>query len=820
VKTMTEQNHCPQCGGALPPDTPQGQCPVCLLKRGLEPNTFGYTTDAPAHAKWDPPTVSRLAAGFSELEVLELIGRGGMGAVYKARQKELDRLVALKILPPEIGRETAFAQRFAHEAQAMARLNHPNIVAIYDFGQRGEFYFFLMEYVDGLNLRQLLNAGSVSPREALAIVPQICDALQYAHDRGIVHRDIKPENILLNRAGQVKIADFGLAKLIGRPAAEPATAAEKVMGTPQYMAPEQIEHPAEVDHRADIYSLGVVFYQMLTGELPIGRFEPPSRKVLIDVRLDEVVLRALEKEPQRRYQQASEVKTQVETIVATELQTFQESKESSPPQQRWKWMSNQWIPVRPWHRLVVVTGMRDGRRVVNKTAALFWLAVGGCAALMGLLLITGGGSDIRMFGFLLIPLGIGFAAAPLFGWATLNFWSAERLLPLNELQHHYQQASQVKTEMENIASTALNAKEKPVCAHAVPERRMPCYISTPEHLRTFTGRYIYIHTGKGELQLDSENLTFVSNLNSIDIPLKNIKELTIGHFPRSAKPLRLNYIAVTFEQVGKQRTLLFMPTLKLSNWMLPWENNQFVAQCCQAIREAAAVRTGIQLPTTSGDSVPNRYFMAALSETVRAVLPIMLITAVISFTIALLSALLSKKYEIHSTSQGTGNWLWILIFIGAGLGVFTLIGLILLIARIYKKQAVASIGAIGKKAVANRIANMRRHWRRFLVSFGIMMLAVALVKTFVFEAYRVENDAVYPEIPRHSRVWVYKLAHVFEAGDVIVYHRDNKNMLGRVVQSELNNGTLLIERRHEDPIQVAASDIIGRVVLSTRGHSK
>jgi len=130
-----------------------------------------------------------------------------------------------------------------------------------------------------------------------------------------VHRDIKPENILLDKKGRVKIADFGLAKLLDRPATVYAlTQAGQRMGTPHYMAPEQIEHPDQVDHRADIYSLGVVFYEMLTGELPIGRFAPPSQKVQVDVRLDDVVLRTLEKEPQRRYQHASEVKTDVETI--------------------------------------------------------------------------------------------------------------------------------------------------------------------------------------------------------------------------------------------------------------------------------------------------------------------------------------------------------------------------------------------------------------------------------------------------------------------------------------------------------------------------
>src|SRR5439155_18119915 len=146
----------------------------------------------------------------------------------------------------------------------------------------------------------------------------ICDALQFAHDEGIVHRDIKPENILLDKKGRVKIADFGLAKILGKqPTDFTITGKGEKMGTPHYMAPEQVEKPQTVDHRADIYSLGVVFYEMLTGELPLGRFAAPSQKVQIDVRLDEVVLRALEKEPERRYQQESQVRTDVETIAMT-----------------------------------------------------------------------------------------------------------------------------------------------------------------------------------------------------------------------------------------------------------------------------------------------------------------------------------------------------------------------------------------------------------------------------------------------------------------------------------------------------------------------
>jgi predicted Ser/Thr protein kinase len=258
------------------------------------------------------PPVGELAPLFPQLEILELIGQGGMGAVYKARQPSLDRLVAVKVLPREAGQDPAFAERFNREARALARLSHPNIVAVHDIGKAGDFYYFVMEYVDGVNLRQVLRDGQLTPEQALRIVPQICDALQYAHEEGVVHRDIKPENILLDHKGRVKIADFGLAKLLERDTGNfTLTGSRQVMGTLYYMAPEQVERPLEVDHRADIYSLGVVFYEMLTGQLPVGHFPMPSEKAGTDAFLDGVVLHALEREPERRYQHASEVKTDV-----------------------------------------------------------------------------------------------------------------------------------------------------------------------------------------------------------------------------------------------------------------------------------------------------------------------------------------------------------------------------------------------------------------------------------------------------------------------------------------------------------------------------
>ena len=291
-----------------------------MLKAGLASQTEGPGGVSPQGTKivQPPPSPAEIASLFPQLEILECLGRGGMGVVYKARQPRLNRLVALKILARDKEQDGQFAERFTREAQTLARLNHPNIVTVHDFGEAGGHCYLVMEFVDGLNLRQVLLTRKMPPDQALAIVPMICEALQYAHEQGIVHRDIKPENILLDKQGRVKIADFGIAKMLGVEAGHQAlTGAKDVMGTPHYMAPEQVEKPLTVDHRADIYSLGVVFYEMLTGELPLGKFAPPSKKVQIDVRLDEVVLHTLEKEPERRYQQASQLKTDVETIAGT-----------------------------------------------------------------------------------------------------------------------------------------------------------------------------------------------------------------------------------------------------------------------------------------------------------------------------------------------------------------------------------------------------------------------------------------------------------------------------------------------------------------------
>lgn len=335
MDSLDSANSCPQCGAPQAGRAPDGLCPSCLLA-GVAVSTEPGDATVPLGAV--PPAIPYLgtiAAAFPHLEILEFIGQGGMGCVFKARQPQLNRVVALKILPESLGRDPAFAERFTREAQALAALNHPNIVTIHDFGQSGGFYFLLMEYVDGVNLRQLLRARKLSPEEALAVVPPLCDALQFAHDRGIVHRDIKPENLLLDRAGRIKIADFGIARMLrvpggastpSAPSAAPkspegagvASSAPTIpAGTPGYMAPEQKSAPSTVDSRADIYSLGVVVYELLTGELPGAPLLPPSQKVQIDVRLDAIVLRALAQTPELRYSTAAEFRTRLETLASS-----------------------------------------------------------------------------------------------------------------------------------------------------------------------------------------------------------------------------------------------------------------------------------------------------------------------------------------------------------------------------------------------------------------------------------------------------------------------------------------------------------------------
>lgn len=317
-ESLPSSKPCPKCGEMMTEESATGLCPVCLMSLAM--NWTAQTQPVPPPPKVLTP--EELAPHFPQLEVLELIGRGGMGVVYKAKQKSLNRFVALKLLSPDTEKDDSFSKRFAKEAQALAKMDHPNIVTVYDFGESGGFFYLLMEYVDGVNLRQAMRAERLTPAQALAIVPPVCEALQYAHEHGIVHRDIKPENLLMNKQGRVKIADFGIAKIIAQPAADDDSrfAPDGISGdtisagTPQYMAPEQRQTAGKTDHRSDIYSLGVVLYELLTGELPGAALQPPSRRIQVDVKLDEIVLRALEVKPEMRFQTAGEMRTQLAEV--------------------------------------------------------------------------------------------------------------------------------------------------------------------------------------------------------------------------------------------------------------------------------------------------------------------------------------------------------------------------------------------------------------------------------------------------------------------------------------------------------------------------
>lgn len=303
---MNKQTECPECHKPLPAGSTHNLCPACLMAQVMAPQTLDSIAGDGAETL-PPCTAEEIADKFPQFEMKECLGRGGMGVVYKARQKSLDRWVAIKVLAPERIQEARFAEHFEHEAKTLARMSHPNIVTVFDHGETDGLFYIVMEFVDGVNLRDLLRDGKMMPEQALAIVPPICEALEYAHEKGVVHRDIKPENILIDREGRVKIADFGIATLVG-------TSCEK-SGTPAYMAPEQ--EKGIVDRRADIYALGAVFYEMLTGERPTNEWVAPSKRVAVDGRIDEIVMRALEKEPDLRFQTAAELNTMLQTVAGS-----------------------------------------------------------------------------------------------------------------------------------------------------------------------------------------------------------------------------------------------------------------------------------------------------------------------------------------------------------------------------------------------------------------------------------------------------------------------------------------------------------------------
>ena len=267
-----------------------------------------------------------------------MLGKGGMGEVHRAVQLSLGRTVAVKLLSDELAQDKSFVTRFEKEAAALATLSHPNIVAIVDKGKAGKTYYLVMELVGGPSLRELMRAPSFGTAEALKLAFDVCRAIDYAHNRGVMHRDLKPENILIDeQAGQIpKVSDFGLAGFLeGGPTRFNLTETHVAMGTQAYMAPEQRMDAKNADHRADIFSLGVILYELLVGEVPVGHFDPPSqRRSGVDPRLDGIVERCLKPNPAERYQKVADVITDLLPLVPV---SFSQPPRAATPLARLRW---------------------------------------------------------------------------------------------------------------------------------------------------------------------------------------------------------------------------------------------------------------------------------------------------------------------------------------------------------------------------------------------------------------------------------------------------------------------------------------------------
>ena len=329
-----------------------------LLRLGLDDDLY-ETKPVRRRSSWEPPSVEDLQQALPQYEITAFIARGGMGAVYKGTQKALQRTVAIKVLPHDVDDgDGQFATRFKREAKALARLTHPNIVAIYEAGEtrsdvpvatlnengdgnvaapraaRGLLYI-VMEFIDGTDVARLIvSEGFVKPQRAIQITSAVCEALAVAHEEGIIHRDIKPSNVMLDGKGRVKVVDFGLARMT-HPDNSMRTRADIALGTPDFIAPEARIAGAQVDQRADLYAVGVMLYQLLTGHVPRGRFAPPSSlRPHLDKAIDSFVDKALQTSPAQRYSTATEMKTAIDKVAQRSTSHRTDVSRSTEPTKR------------------------------------------------------------------------------------------------------------------------------------------------------------------------------------------------------------------------------------------------------------------------------------------------------------------------------------------------------------------------------------------------------------------------------------------------------------------------------------------------------
>src|SRR5437667_10092106 len=319
MRITTAKRFCRKCGAAIPPDSPQHSCGACLLETGLG------SVEPEGEINVDPAP-SPMLMDFGDYESLEEVGRGGQGVVFRARQKSLNRTVALKVIALGHWATEAHLRRFRREAEAAAHLEHPGIVPIHEVGERDGSCYFSMKFIEGGQLDAVAKREPMPPRRAAELMAKVARIVHYAHEHHILHRDIKPGNILLDQKGEPHLTDFGLARLVETEST--VTRTMEVLGTPSYMAPEQaVGNNAQLTSATDVYGLGAVFYQLLTGQPPFagGTTFETVRLVLdteprqprlwnpkVDRELSTICLKCLEKDPKRRYPSALDLAEDLE----------------------------------------------------------------------------------------------------------------------------------------------------------------------------------------------------------------------------------------------------------------------------------------------------------------------------------------------------------------------------------------------------------------------------------------------------------------------------------------------------------------------------
>ena len=447
---------------------------------------------------WNPPTPAELQKMLPQYEVEALWGRGGMGAVYKGRQKSLHRSVAIKVLPEDFGTGEddphQYVERFKLEARAMATLDHPAILSVHDFGQteNGQLYI-VMEFIDGMDIYAYLqhHGGKLPHEHAIAICSHVLDALQYAHDSGVIHRDIKPSNVMINSQGRVKLCDFGLAKRITQEdedSAPPLTMPDMAMGTPDFVAPETLDPALKADGRADLYAVGVMLYQLLTGKLPRGQFELPSEMLPeIDPRFDGVVTRALQANPDSRYGSATEFRGDLNEILSRPIPKAADPTSAEIPLAQLAESSAPKVKVRgktrkPTTEHAAPVAAASEAQPEKKTKAPPWIGVGLAAALLigiGVYAITRPGDNGKGPGLATVePSAPGSPAAP-------EPEPVPEKPPELEPEKPAQPPTPAPTEPPTTATPATPKPTEPDKPEPTPEPAKP-EPATPDHVPSTT----------------------------------------------------------------------------------------------------------------------------------------------------------------------------------------------------------------------------------------------------------------------------------------------------------------------------------------------